>query len=68
MLLVNFYSQMTRPVTALEDSQVRLEMAELLGNVVGDRGEGVGGKTVKVLNSRGEYFQPKILKQIFHQQ
>ena len=50
------------------DEAVRLEMVELLGRVVGDRGEGVGGKTVKVLNSRGEYFQPKIVKHIFYQQ
>ena len=49
------------------DEAVRLEMAELLGRVVGDRGEGVGGKIVKVLNGRGEYFQPKIVKHIFYQ-
>ena len=50
------------------DEAVRLEMAELLGRVVGDRGEGVGGKIVKVLNSRGEFFQPKTVKHIFYQQ
>ena len=32
------------------------------------RGEGVGGKTVKVLNGRGEYFQPKIVQHVFYQQ
>ena len=50
------------------DEAVRLEMAENLGKIVGDRGEGVGGKTIRVLNSRGEYFQPKIVKHIFYQQ
>ena len=50
------------------DEAVRLEMAELLGYVIGDKGEGVGGKTVEILNSRGEYFQPKIVKHVFYQQ
>ena len=50
------------------DEAVRLELTELLGYVLGDRGEGVGGRTVEVLNGRGEYFQPKIVQHLFYQQ
>ena len=34
------------------DEAVRLELTELLGYVLGDRGEGVGGRTLAVLNRR----------------
>ena len=38
------------------DEAVILEMVQLMGRVRGDRGEGVGGRTVKVLNGRGGVF------------
>ena len=50
------------------DEAVRLELTELLGYVLGDRGKGVGGRTVEILNRRGEYFQPKIVQHLFYQQ
>ena len=49
------------------DEAVRLEMIEKHGRVLGDRGERRGGKVVEILNSRGEYFQPKIVQHTFHQ-
>ena len=63
-LLGSFRDCLSRQV----DEAVRLEMVQLLGRVLGDRGEGVGGRTVKVLNGRGEYFQPKIVQHMFYQQ
>ena len=51
------------------DEAVRLELTELLGYVLGDKGgEGVGGRTVEILNRRGKYFQPKIVQHLFYQQ
>ena len=47
---------------------VRLELVELLGSVLGDKGDGVGSKTVKILKRRGEYFQSMIVKHVFYQQ
>ena len=50
------------------DEAVRLDMVEVYGKVPGDTGEGVGGRIVRTLNGRGEYFQPKTVKHIFYQQ
>ena len=43
---------------------VRLEMVELLG----DQGEGVGGRKVEILNGRGEYFLPELVQHKFYLQ
>ena len=49
------------------DEAVRLDMVEVYGKVPGDTGEGVGGRIVRTLHGRGEYFQPKTVKNIFYQ-
>ena len=53
------------------DECVRLDLVEERGEVVGDRGEGRGGRTVEILNRRGEggeYHKPKTVKYFFFQE
>ena len=47
------------------DEAVRIRMAEDCGRVVGDQGEGVGGR-VQVLNRKEEHYQPKTVNYCFY--